>query len=284
MNIKVYNKNEKNTFEELKYESFVFSGGEVSVKFKPNYRVMPQSEFKIVARLQNTQDLFSLALIKDAIIKNFKDVGVINLVMPYIPYARQDRVCAGGESFSLKVFCDYINSLSFNKVKVYDPHSDVAPALINNVEVYDQIEFFQNRDELAQIVFQNQVVFVSPDAGANKKTTKLAGYFGRQIFIRADKLRNLETGDILETVVYADDLQGQNVMIVDDIADGGATFKFLAKELKKLGAGKVILFVTHGIFSKGFEHLLEDIDEIITTNSFKEDYPEQLVKVIDINE
>ena len=53
-----------------------------------------------------------------------------------------------------------------------------------------------------------------------------------------------------------------NVLIVDDISDGGASFKFLAQKLKAEGFQKVGLFVTHGIFSKGLKVLEKDIDFI----------------------
>ncbi len=82
----------------------------------------------------------------------------------------------------------------------------------------------------------------------------------------------MDTGNILETVVYADDLQGRDVCILDDIADGAKTFIELAKVLKAKNAGKVILYVTHGIFSKTIEYVLENgIDEVWTTDSFRQD-------------
>lgn len=264
MNIKILNQNK----QELDYDSFVFNGGEVSIKLKDNLKFKYESKIiTIIARVQSSEELIKLALIKNALDLEFK--FPVDLILPYIPYARQDRVCDKGESFSLNVFTDILNSLNFKSVTVFDPHSDVAPALINNVRVISQFDIFDKNTDLISYVMKNIGVFVSPDAGANKKTAKLAGYFGHQEFVRADKLRDLTNGQIKETVVYCDDLDGRNVMMVDDIADGGATFCFLAKELKKKNAGKIILFVTHGIFSKGFE-CFEDIDEIITTNSFQE--------------
>jgi ribose-phosphate pyrophosphokinase len=112
------------------------------------------------------------------------------------------------------------------------------------------------------------IVLVSPDAGANKKTFEVAKYFSTN-FIRADKLRDLTTGQIKETIVYADDLTGKTAVILDDICDGGRTFIELAKVLKAKGAAKVILFVTHGIFSAGLDPLFAGgIDAIWTTDSF----------------
>jgi len=54
------------------------------------------------------------------------------------------------------------------------------------------------------------------------------------------------------------------------VADGGRTFKFLAEALKKQGATKVFLYVTHGQFNYGFDELKESIDHIYCTNSYKD--------------
>ena len=66
------------------------------------------------------------------------------------------------------------------------------------------------------------------------------------------------------------DVKNRNCLIVDDLADGGRTFKLLATELKLQGARKVYLYVTHGQFHFGFEELKESIDHIYCTNSYKE--------------
>jgi ribose-phosphate pyrophosphokinase len=235
------------------------------------YKYSEATEQLIIARIQRSDDFFHLALAKDAL-ERF-DPTPIHLVLPYVPYARQDRVCCKGESFSLKVFAQLINSLNFAKVTVIDPHSAVVDGVFNRVRSISQFEVIQSYDAFAARVMRG-ATFVSPDAGANKKTSELAGYFNHASFIRADKLRNLATGEILETVVYADDLGGQDVVIADDIGDGCRTFTELAKVLKAKGAGKVILYVTHGIFSKGTKVLYQNgIDEIWTTDTYYDTFP-----------
>lgn len=282
-NIKIYCDN-----VELNYETFVFSGGEVQVKLDASnlkfFTLAQQITIQIIARIQNSEELFRLALIKDALINKGVPSSNLDLFLYYIPYARQDRICAEGEAFSLKVFTNFINSLNFAHVIVLDPHSDVSPALFNNVVVYSQLDVFRNWRELSNRV-QKGCIFGSPDAGANKKTASVAKYFGHSEFIRADKLRDLSNGKILETIVYCDDLKGRDVMMIDDLCDGGATFILLAEALKKKNAGKVILYVSHGIFSKGMATLLRaGIDEIWTTDSFKLIYPERQIPEVHILE
>lgn len=261
---------------ELNYTRFNFPAGEVSIKLDASnykFRFAP-GNITLFARLHNGDDFIALAMIKDAL----EELGEknIELYIPYFNYAQQDRVCDKGESFSLNVFAKLINSLNFSLVAVLDPHSGVLnKGLVNKLKVITQRNVMEDWIELSNRA--KSCIFVAPDAGANKKISDLAKYFEHKEFVRADKLRDLTNGKILETIVYKDDFKGQDVMIADDICVGGATFIALAKELKKKNAGKVVLFITHGVFSKGVDELFNSgIDEIWTTNSYNETYDSRL--------
>ena len=255
--------------ETLDYKFFIFPAGEVGIKLNcPNYRFFSRGDgqYKVTARLHSGDDIISLAMIKNAI-ENEDSEAKIELFMPYVPYARQDRVCDSGEAFSLKVFTNLLNSLNFRSVTICDPHSEVTPALIERVKVIDQLDIINNSIPLTERI--RDCVLISPDSGSNKKTSKIAAYLCHRNFVRADKLRDLSTGNIKETIVYTDDFQGCDVACMDDIIDGGKTFIELAKVCKNKNCGKFVLYATHGIFSKGVEHLLSNgIDEIWTTDSF----------------
>ena len=67
--------------------------------------------------------------------------------------------------------------------------------------------------------------------------------------------------------MISDDLSGQCAVITDDICDGGYTFIKIAEQLRQKNVGRIVLFVTHGIFSKGLGVFDGLIDEVITTNS-----------------
>ena len=67
------------------------------------------------------------------------------------------------------------------------------------------------------------------------------------------RYRDTATGNIIRTDISVQDFKGANLMIVDDICDGGRTFIELAKVLRERNAGKIELFITHGIFSKGVD-------------------------------
>jgi len=189
----------------------------------------------------------------------------VHLYMPYLPYARQDRRCEHGEAFSLKVFCNIINFMNFNSVKILDCHSDVGAALLNNV-----INTSNNSLIAGFCLDTEDLVLISPDAGSNKKINKLAQKYQFDSIVKCDKTRDTKTGQLTGFEVFTDDLLHKNCIIIDDICDGGGTFIGLAQELKKKNAGNLYLMVTHGIFSKGFDELNKYFSKIYCTNSIKD--------------
>lgn len=188
------------------------------------------------------------------------------LVIPYFPYSRQDRVCNEGESFSLKVFASFVNSLGFDKVETWDNHSNVTTALINNCVNIPQENFVSQIDFLKE----NRVALVAPDLGAIKKTSDIAKRFGKNEIIRCDKNRDISTGQIKSIEVLDKELvKGyNNFFVADDICDGGGTFLALADAIQEIQPESYLyLYITHGFFTKGIEIILEKYKVIYTTAS-----------------
>lgn len=265
MSIKVWDTSPKNIFD-ITFSTF--PGGEEFVRINTNM-VYQMSVCNVEARIRNSSDLMRLIMLTDALRRMVYSPKKMVLYLYYVPYARQDRVCNVGESHSARVFCDMINNLNYDEVVITDPHSDVVGALLNNVLIYPQAVLVGTFSGLNTDLRNGLYTLVSPDAGSQKKIGELSKMYQLET-IRADKVRDILTGDITHTHVDCDDLNGRNVLIVDDICDGGRTFIELAKVLKAKGAGKVGLYVTHGIFSKGIEALYGYIDIVYTTDSFNQ--------------
>jgi ribose-phosphate pyrophosphokinase len=253
----------------IEFEMIQFNGGEMHIKLNNNIDYSVVEKVVITHRIKNGDDIIKVLIAKDALqrkgIKNFE------LVMPYIPYARQDRLCFNGESFTLKVFTDLINSANFDNVIVFDSHSDVAPALINNCKNISNDKFVEMSYFDIRKIDNGDIFIVSPDSGANKKTNKLfenTKHFKN--IVKCDKKRDVSNGKLSGFEVFVDDLQGSSCLIVDDICDGGRTFVGIAEALKAKNAGNIYLFITHGIFSNGFDDLGKYFKKIYTTNSFKD--------------
>lgn len=254
----------------LAFQTRQFAGGEEHITLAPIELNDTPAHVRIFALLTNSSQLVQLLLLVDALKRQFTQIATFELELPYIPYARQDRVCNPGESFSLKVFTELINQCHFSTVYVDDPHSDVAPALLERCVIRPQhqllVDYCQQQADFRHFV--NSAQLVSPDAGSNKKILSVCKALNKDSFIRADKIRDVATGRITETTVYADKIDS-NVLIVDDICDGGRTFVALAQVLKEKGAKQVGLYVTHGIFSHGKDNLLQaGIDAIFSLHDW----------------
>jgi ribose-phosphate pyrophosphokinase len=259
-----------NNQEEIKFQSFTFSGGEPHIKINPDFD--NNQKITITHRLNSFNDLGLLCITVDALRR--MDIKIIDLFIPYFPAARQDRVMIPGEPLSVKVYADIINALQLNKVFVFDAHSEVTPALVNNCTVIPNHTFIQ---QILKVIGEN-VKLISPDGGALKKIYKVSEFLGGIDVVECSKSRDVKTGKLSGFKVYEEDLKGMDCLIVDDICDGGGTFVGLAEELKKKNARKLYLAVSHGIFNKGFE-VLNCFDKIFTTNSVK-DFDNEKVEVV----
>lgn len=249
----------------LTVKEVFFGGGEKHIKIES----FVAQNVDIFLNYENDSNLVELFMYVDAL----KRMGakVLNLNIPYFPGARQDRVCNEGEALSVKVYADMINSMGFEKVRIFDPHSEVTPALINNVVVHNNHTLVNLAlNDILRIAKKDDIVLISPDAGSNKKiydlaTKKLEGKFP---VVRCDKIRDVSNGKIVDTEIYADTLMGKTCVIIDDIISYGNTFFNLSRKLKEKGANRVYLIVSH---CEGVANLktAEDsgISAMFTTNS-----------------
>lgn len=267
----------------LNLKTFVFSGGEVQVRIL-NVKDIPENgpkNVEIFAKIYNSNQLMELLLYTNALEESSTTpLDKINLICPYLPYARQDRVCYEGEAFSLKVICELFNSIRYNKIEAWDVHSTYPIyhlSSLRNITAADLIKkyFFDSLKKYEYVV--------SPDKGAVTRAQEVSYLFENKL-LKAEKVRDPNTGAIVKTVVHleGENPQGKSSLIVDDICDGGRTFIELAKELKDVGFSKIGLYVTHGIFSKGFGVFDGLIDEIYTPNLFpnKEEIPSFVKTVV----
>jgi len=246
----------------------IFPGGEVFASLI-DFDAEDCTLVTIYAHLTSSDKVMELLMVTDAL-RRVIGTTPIRLVMPYVPYARQDRVCNPGEALSIKVFCDLINAQGYQSVTILDPHSDVAGALLNNVILVDQSAPVDS--VLRDPVFAGGVTLVSPDAGASKKVLKLAKNFNIKDVVFADKVRNTLTGEIVATAIRGPIPENKPILVVDDICDGGRTFIELAKVLSANTYVPLYLYVTHGIFSKGVKPLLEHYSRIFTTDDWTNSY------------
>ena len=215
---------------------------------------------------ENDAELFTLICVKRYIDEAFYDVS-IHLNLPYIPHARMDRVKNEEDVFTLKYFCEVINSLNFTTVWVRDAHSNVSLALLNNVKEEPVKPFIMNA-----ISRSGAEVLFFPDEGAMKR---YSGGF-QMPYAFGMKKRDWDTGQILGLdIINADAVKDKNVLIVDDICSRGGTFYYAAKALKAAGAKSVSLYVTHCEKTIVLGELAKSdglVDHVYTTKSIFPEY------------
>ena len=234
----------------FKIEQGKFPDGTLLMKFDREF------DFNnvIMWKYESDAEMFAVMCLVNHI-RDHKEDAYIELVLPYVPNARQDRVKSDEDIFTLKYFCQFINSLKFNKVRVQDVHSNVSLALLDRVHDYGinyplhkaltKIVFAETNDvmhESREECYKNLVVFF-PDEGAMKRYSSAVTEFPIAFGI---KNRDWKTGQIKGLdLMNGEAVKGKNVLIIDDICSRGGTFYHSAKALKEAGAANIYLYVTH---------------------------------------
>ena len=186
------------------------------------------------------------------------------LSISYIPHARMDRVKAAEDVFTLKYFCEVINSLNFETVYVLDAHSNVSLSLLNNVFQMDVTEIIQ---EAINLHDNGNLALFFPDEGAQKRYGEMFPNIPQAFGI---KKRNWETMKIEGLdIIGVENIKGKRVIIIDDICSYGNTFVRAAEALHAAGAEEINLYITHceDAINKGNVFTCGLINKVFTTGS-----------------
>lgn len=206
----------------------------------------------IELRFENESEFLHLAQLVTLLKK--KGRGTIELWMPYLPYARQDKFIHNNECFALRAFGNLLNSLEFDRVSSFDAHSAVAERVIKNFHSV-------SADALIKQLVKDYDTVCYPDLGAKSRY-----HVVNKQFLIGDKVRDQSTGRITSYKLNREPVEDEKVLVVDDLCDGGATFVLLGQELQKHHT-QADLYVSHGIFSKGLDELKKYYNKIYTTDS-----------------
>jgi ribose-phosphate pyrophosphokinase len=199
--------------------------------------------------------------------------GHADLVLPYLPGARQDRLDIPEVGYSNRVYARLLESFNADSLTILDPHSKEALAELKsrvlNVNVIPHEVWFLRWVESTTFK-PGPHKFLFPDKGAAEKYSKVPAYSPLK---SCKKLRDPSTGKLSGFEVPS--LRGWEdnfVWIVDDICDGGGTFISIAEQIRAEMGNRVVLglAVSHGIFSKGVGRLNTLFDYLVTTDSVYE--------------
>ena len=202
--------------------------------------------------------------------------GEITCIIPYFGYARQDRKALPRQPITAKLVATLLEAAGASRVVTFDLHAA-------------QIQGFFDCpvDDLTTVPMMGQyfrrkhfdpedIVVVSPDHGGVKRARNLAEMLECPIAI-IDKRR--PRANVCEACNIIGDVEGKDVIIVDDIIDTGGSLVAAANILKERGANDIYVCVSHGIFSHNAFTRIQDsmIKEVVVTNTItqnKEDLKE----------
>lgn len=235
-----------------------FNDGTLRLNFSPASLF---SKIFITWLYDSEEEMSQLYFLVNHLRQSYKASEIL-LTLPYVPNARMDRVHENKECFTLKYFCQFINDLKFYKVEIFDPHSNVATALLDRVEVQSP---YWDIHSLLNTYPSTILAFV--DEGGYKRYKNI---IGENYFIFGVKDREWSSQDIKSMQVLGAKhmIAGHDVLIVDDIVSRGSSLYLLAKQLKEMDCNNIYAWISHCEDTVLQPHLngqsLLDIPDLIT--------------------
>lgn len=232
----------------------------------PDYIINETNWVNIAWEFQHEGEFMHIAQLKE-LLDGYQIKSALRI--KYLPYGRQDKEHSNDTTFALFTFANLLNSLEFSEITILDPHSSLAIKAIRNSRAEYPAKIVCKIVEMLK-----PDLFCYPDKGALHKYSEI---FLIKNYVYGDKVRDQSTGKIIEYNLVGD-VKDKKILIVDDICDGGMTFKILTENLLQNGAIEVNLFVTHGIFSNGLKTLYESgINRIFTKDGEASEVQQNIV-------
>ncbi len=237
-----------------------FSDGEIWVKYRTNIR--GRDVFIIQSTFPSADNLMELLLLMDAARR--ASARRVNAVIPYFGYARQDRKDRPRVAISGKVVANILTSAGADRVITMDLH---APQIQGFFDIpVDHL--YSSAVFIPYFVEANipDLTVVSPDVGGIKMARAYAKRLNADLVV-LDKRR--PEPNVAEVMNIIGEVEGRNVLIVDDIIDTGGTFTQAVEVLCAAGAKAVYGACSHGVFSgKAYERFAEaQLARLVVTNT-----------------
>lgn len=219
------------------------------------------------------ENLIELCLLGDTLKKN--GAAKIFTAIPYLGYARQDKVHRKGECLSAQFVAKILGEAGFEKMVTLDAHSQN----VLNFYKIPAINVSAIPAFVPKVKGDKNLMVMAPDEGAIKRARELAKLIGAEVG-HLEKERDLITGKIKVKKIYGD-VSGKTVVIVDDMISTGGTLVLAGEVLKKAGASKIIVCATHPLLVKEAIGILKKspLEKIIVTDTIPVTQEKQFKKL-----
>ncbi|MEM4633580.1 MAG: ribose-phosphate diphosphokinase [Candidatus Anstonellaceae archaeon] len=189
-------------------------------------------------------------------------------IIPYLPYARQDKVWKQGEALSSQAICEMLASAGFSSIATFDCHFLKKPGEFNygglkirNFSLSEElIKYFKSRKE--------DPLFISPDQGASYIVSEAGGK--SMVKTRGDyKNHKKQAHRPVESIQADFDVKGRDIVILDDMIAGGGTMIRAVRAVMERGASSVCCGCTHGLFLGNAYTKIQEAgaEEIVASNT-----------------
>ena len=237
-----------------------FADGEFEVCFEETIRGC--EVYIVQSTFPNSDNLMELLLLIDAA-KRASARSII-AVMPYFGWARQDRKDKPRVSIAAKLVADLLTTAGANRIITMDLHADQIQGFFNIPvdHLYGSSVFIP----YIQSLNLDNLVLASPDAGGAKRVNSYAKYLNVP-YVLCHKQR--AKANVVANMTIIGEVEGKNVIIIDDMVDTAGTITRAADLMKSKGALSVRALATHAIMSDPASQRVTDsaLSEIIFTNS-----------------
>jgi ribose-phosphate pyrophosphokinase len=253
-----------------------FRDGEIKPKIEDNVR-KHNCFFIHDSSKPPTEWLTELVLVNNAL--QGSSANEVTNVLPYLRFARQDRKDETRVPISARVVADMIG-LYADRVVSIDVHNPALQGFYNIP--FDNLLSFSTVIKYLRANHPDtleDVMVMSPDAGGTERASALSKKLGGTGDIAVGYKRRVEAGKVADLKILGD-VRGKNVFVVDDIIDSGGTLVKACEALKDGGARNVYAYATHGIFTKGTEHLTACFDKVFVSDTLIRDGSQNGVEVI----
>ncbi len=254
-----------------------FSDGEINCQISESVR--GRDVFIIQPTCAPTNDnLMELLIMTDAIRRS--SAKSITAVIPYFGYARQDRKAAPRVPITSKLVANLIETAGITRVVTMDLHAgqiqgffDIPVDNLYGSTVF--VDYIKNKN------LKNPII-ASPDVGGVARARSMASKMGLDLVI-VDKRR--EKANKSEVMNIIGDVEGKDVILVDDIIDTAGTIVQAAAALKAKGATSVMACCTHGVLSgPAFDRIEKgELDELVITDTIPHNTQSPKVTVLTVS-
>jgi ribose-phosphate pyrophosphokinase len=238
-----------------------FPDGEIFVQYEENIR---RADVFIIQPTSSppNENLMELLIMLDAARR--ASAARITAVLPFFGYARQDRKDRPRVPITAKLVANLLTVAGANRIITMDLHSQQIQGFFD-IPV-DHLYAAPVMVPYMKEKLGNDCVVVSPDSGSVKMAMAYGDMLGAGIAVVAKRRIN---ADAVASSHLVGDVAGKTCVIVDDLTSTAGTLLAAAEQLKKVGAGKVYVAVSHCLLNeKGRERIKnsEIIEELITTD------------------